>query len=52
MYAAILELAHEFADRLCAEFGLNSNPILDDPPALVVHGGLAILAAAFFTDGK
>jgi len=50
--AAIPEQAHEFADRLCAEFGLNSIPLLDIPPAIVVHGGPGILAAAFFTDGK
>ena len=51
-HAAIPEQAHEFADRLCAEFGLNSIPLLDIPPAIVVHGGPGILAAAFFTDGK
>ena len=51
MHAAIPELAHEFADILCSEFGLNSIPILDVPPAIVVHGGPGILAAAFFTDG-
>jgi DegV family protein with EDD domain len=52
MHAAIPDLAQEFADRLCVEFGLNSIPILDVPPAIVVHGGPGILAAAFFTDGK
>jgi len=52
MHAAIPELAHEFAGSLCAEFGLNSIPILDVPPAIVVHGGPGILAAAFFTDEK
>jgi len=51
MHAAIPELAQEFADKLCAEFGLNSIPILDVPPAIVVHGGPGILAVAFFTDG-
>ena len=51
MHAAIPELAQEFADILCSEFGLNSIPILDVPPAIVVHGGPGILAAAFFTDG-
>jgi hypothetical protein len=29
---------------------LKSVPILDVPPAIVVHGGPGILAAAFFTD--
>jgi DegV family protein with EDD domain len=52
MHAAIPELAQEFADRLKLEFGLKSIPILDVPPAIVVHGGPGILAAAFFTDGS
>jgi DegV family protein with EDD domain len=52
MHAAVPELAREFADMLCSEFGLNSIPILDLPPAIVVHGGPGILAAAFFTDGQ
>ena len=51
MHAAIPELAQEFAASLCAEFNLKSIPILDVPPAIVVHGGPGILAAAFFTDG-
>jgi DegV family protein with EDD domain len=49
MHAAIPELAQDFANTLCSEFGLNSVPILDVPPAIVVHGGPGILAAAFFT---
>jgi DegV family protein with EDD domain len=52
MHAAVPELAREFADMLCSEFELNSIPILDLPPAIVVHGGPGILAAAFFTDGQ
>jgi DegV family protein with EDD domain len=52
MHAAIPELAQEFAERLKSEFGLKSIPILDVPPAIVVHGGPGILAAAFFTDGS
>jgi DegV family protein with EDD domain len=52
MHAAIPELARNFADTLCSEFKLNTVPILDVPPAIVVHGGPGILAAAFFTDGK
>jgi DegV family protein with EDD domain len=51
MHAAVPELAQEFAEMLCSEFGLKSIPILDVPPAIVVHGGPGILAAAFFTDG-
>lgn len=49
MHAAVPELAHEFADMLCVEFNLTSVPILDVPPAIVVHGGPGIIAAAFFT---
>ncbi len=52
MHAAAPELAREFANTLCAEFGLVDLPILDVPPAIVTHGGPGILAAAFFTDGK
>lgn len=52
MHAAVPELAREFANTLCSEFGLNSIPILDVPPAIVVHGGPGILAGAFFTDGS
>jgi DegV family protein with EDD domain len=51
MHAAIPELAQDFANMLCSEFGLSSIPILDVPPAIVVHGGPGILALAFFTDG-
>jgi DegV family protein with EDD domain len=50
MHAAIPELAEEFAITLCKEFNLNLIPILDVPPAIIVHGGPGILAAAFFTD--
>jgi fatty acid-binding protein DegV len=49
MHSAVPELAHEFADILCSEFGLDYIPILDLPPAIVTHGGPGILAAAFFT---
>jgi DegV family protein with EDD domain len=52
MHAAIPDLAQEFVNVLCLEFGLDSIPILDVPPAIVVHGGPGILAAAFFTDGQ
>jgi DegV family protein with EDD domain len=50
MHASIPELAEEFANTLCNEFSLKSIPILDVPPAIIVHGGPGILAAAFFTD--
>ena len=52
MHAANPELAHEFAHTLCIEFNLKSIPILDLPPAIIVHGGPGILAAAFFTDAQ
>jgi DegV family protein with EDD domain len=52
MHAAVPVLATEFANTLCAEFGLKSVPILDVPPAIVVHGGPGIVAGAFFTDGS
>lgn len=51
MHAAVPELARSFSETLCAEFGIKSIPILDVPPAIVVHGGPGILAVAFFTDG-
>jgi DegV family protein with EDD domain len=50
MHAAVPELANTFAEQLCSEFHLKTIPILDVPPAIVVHGGPGILAAAFFTD--
>lgn len=52
MHAAVPALAQDLASRLCLEFNLNSVPVLDVPPAIVVHGGPGILAAAFFTDGS
>jgi len=52
MHAAVPELAQEFTEMLCSRFNLNSIPILDVPPAIVVHGGPGILAVAFFTDAS
>jgi DegV family protein with EDD domain len=49
MHAAVPDLAQNFAYTLCSEFGLKSVPILEVPPAIVVHGGPGILAVAFFT---
>jgi fatty acid-binding protein DegV len=49
MHAAVPDLAQEFANILCGEFGLSNIPILDVPPAIVTHGGPGIIAAAFFT---
>ncbi len=49
MHAAVPDQAKEFAATICAEFGFDSVPILDVPPAIVTHGGPGIIAAAFFT---
>lgn len=51
MHAAVPDQAQKFANTLCAEFDLQSIPIMDVPPAIVTHGGPGIIAAAFFTDG-
>jgi DegV family protein with EDD domain len=51
MHAAVPDLAQDFAQNLSEEYGISSIPILDVPPAIVVHGGPGILAVAFFTDG-
>jgi DegV family protein with EDD domain len=50
MHAAVPEQAQALAGELRAELGLKElPPILDVPPAIVVHGGPGILAVAFFT---
>jgi DegV family protein with EDD domain len=49
MHAGVPDIATKFAATLCGEFNLEKIPILDVPPAIVVHGGPGILAAAFFT---
>jgi DegV family protein with EDD domain len=49
MHAGVPDVASQFAATLCREFNLENIPILDVPPAIVVHGGPGILAAAFFT---
>jgi len=51
MHAAVPDLALELSRILCKDFDLNEIPIMDLPPAIVVHGGPGILAAAFFIDG-
>ena len=51
MHAAVPDLALELSRILCKEFDLNEIPIMDLPPAIVVHGGPGILAAAFFIAG-
>jgi DegV family protein with EDD domain len=49
MHAAVPDQARALADELCAQLGLSSIPILDVPPAIVVHGGPGILGVAFFS---
>lgn len=48
MHAAVPDQAQSLADELCAHMGIRGIPILDVPPAIVVHGGPGILAVAFF----
>ncbi len=49
MHAAEPERAHLLADELRAHLGVPDVPILDVPPAIVVHGGPGILGVAFFS---
>jgi fatty acid-binding protein DegV len=51
MHAAVPDRALELSRNLCSVFELNEIPIMDVPPAIVVHAGPGILAAAFFIDG-
>jgi DegV family protein with EDD domain len=51
MHAAVPDQAQALADELCAELHLSDVPILDVPPAIVVHGGPGILGVAFFSAG-
>jgi len=50
MHAAVPELALELSRNLCKLFEMKEIPIMDVPPAIVVHCGPGILAAAFFID--
>ncbi len=49
MHAAVPEQAKSLADEMRAYLNLDEIPLLDVPPAIVVHGGPGILAAAFFS---
>jgi DegV family protein with EDD domain len=49
MHAAVPEQAQTLAKDLCTQLHLSNVPILDVPPAIVVHGGPGILGAAFFS---
>jgi DegV family protein with EDD domain len=49
MHAAVPDQAQTLADELCAQQNLRHIPILDVPPAIVVHGGPGILGVAFFS---
>ena len=49
MHAAVPEQARALADELGALLNIADIPILDVPPAIVVHGGPGILGAAFFS---
>ena len=50
MHAAAPDEAAELASDLGDKLGVRDVPILDVPPAIVVHGGPGILAAAFFVE--
>jgi fatty acid-binding protein DegV len=49
MHAEVPDQAEALATELCNELQLREVPILDVPPAIVVHGGPGILGVAFFT---
>lgn len=49
MHAAVPDQAKSLAGELGALLNLSYIPILDVPPAIVVHGGPGILGVAFFT---
>lgn len=49
MHAAVPDQARDLADELCKRLSITGAPILDVPPAIVVHGGPGILAVAFFS---
>ncbi|HEY3290386.1 MAG TPA: DegV family protein [Anaerolineae bacterium] len=49
MHAAVPDQARELAVELCKRLGIKEAPILDVPPAIVVHGGPGILGVAFFS---
>ncbi len=52
MHAGVPDQAESLAQQLSEVTSFRSIPILDLPPAIVVHGGPGVLAAAFFSDGS
>jgi DegV family protein with EDD domain len=48
MHAAVPQEALDLASDLGKELGIRDIPILDVPPAIVVHGGPGILGVSFF----
>lgn len=50
MHADVPHQAHELANDLRIRLGIQTIPIYNVPPAIVVHGGPGILGVAFFTN--
>lgn len=50
MHGAVPDEAKALADDLAAALGVSSAPILDVPPAIVVHAGPGVLGVGFFTE--
>jgi DegV family protein with EDD domain len=50
MHAAVPDQAKSLADELRSELNLKEIPIMDVPPAIIVHAGPGILAVAFFSE--
>ncbi len=51
MHAAVPDRAEDLAQELGSTLNQKYVPILDVPPAIVVHGGPGILGVAFFVEG-
>ena len=49
MHAAVPDQALTLANEIGAHLGIHDIPILDVPPAIIVHGGPGILAVAYFS---
>lgn len=48
MHAGVPEQGQALAEDLGATLGLSDIPVVDVPPAIVIHGGPGILAVSFF----
>jgi len=46
------ERARQIASELAEELGLESIPVYEVPPAIVVHGGPGIISVSFFKDAE